>query len=46
MTNQIIPPHGGYKKLLSFQRAEIVYDAMVNFCQRFLDKLDRTYDHI
>lgn len=32
-----IPAHGGYKKLLSYQKAEIVYDATVYFCGRFLE---------
>jgi four helix bundle suffix protein len=41
-----IPPHGGYRKLLSYQKAEIVYDATVYFCARFLDKRDRTYDQM
>lgn len=41
-----IPPHGGYQDLFSFQKAQIVYDATVYFCQRFLDKRDRTYDQM
>ncbi|MEI7730071.1 MAG: four helix bundle suffix domain-containing protein [Verrucomicrobiota bacterium] len=41
-----IPPHGGYKHLFSYQKAEIVYDATVYFCGRFLDKRDRTYDQM
>ena len=46
MTERFIPPHGGYRDLLSFQKAEIVYDATVYFCKRFLDKRDRTYDQM
>ncbi len=42
----LIPKHGGYKKLLSFQKAEIVYDATVRFCSDFLDKRDRTVDQM
>ena len=30
MAGKFIPPHGGYQSLLSFQRAEVVYDATVN----------------
>jgi len=30
-------PHGGYRKLRSFQVAEIIYDGTVAFCSRFLD---------
>ncbi|HSY44293.1 MAG TPA: four helix bundle suffix domain-containing protein [Candidatus Acidoferrum sp.] len=41
-----IPPHGGYEKLMSFQKARIVYDGTVRFCQRFLEKRDRTYDQM
>jgi hypothetical protein len=36
MSQKFIPPHGGYKNLLSYQKAEIVYDATVRFCERFL----------
>jgi four helix bundle suffix protein len=46
MTEGFIPPHGGYKKLLSYQKAEIVYDATVYFCRRFIDMRDRTYDQM
>ncbi len=46
MTERFIPPHGGYEKLLSYQKATIVYDGTVRFCQRFLDKRDRTYDQM
>lgn len=41
-----IPPHGGYEKLLSYQKAIIVYDATVYFCNRFIDKRSRTYDQM
>ncbi len=46
MPEKFIPPHGGYKNLLSYQKAEIVYDGTVRFCQRFLSKRDRTYDQM
>ena len=42
----LIPPHGGYATLLSYRKAEIVYDATVYFCNRFLDKRDRTRDQM
>jgi four helix bundle suffix protein len=41
-----IPPHGGYEELLSFQKARVVYDATVCFCQRFLERRDRTVDQM
>ena len=34
---RVIPPHGGYRKLRSFQVAELVYDEAVVFCNRFVD---------
>jgi four helix bundle suffix protein len=42
MPQNFIPPHGGYEDLLSFQKARIVYDGTVRFCERFLDRRDRT----
>jgi four helix bundle protein len=41
-----IPAHGGYEQLLSFQKARIVYDGTVRFCERFVSKHDRTYDQM
>lgn len=41
-----IPAHGGYKKLRSYQKAQIVFDATVFFCRRFLDRRDRTVDQM
>ncbi|HEY4562035.1 MAG TPA: hypothetical protein VIJ36_03600 [Thermoanaerobaculia bacterium] len=41
-----IPPHGGYKQLISYQRAEIVYDATVHFCDRFVDRRSRAHDQM
>jgi four helix bundle suffix protein len=41
-----IPAHGGYRKLRSYQKAQIVFDATVFFCRRFLDKRDRTVDQM
>jgi hypothetical protein len=33
-----LPPHGNYSELLSFQKAEIVYDITFRFCHKFLSK--------
>lgn len=41
-----IPPHGNYAELLSYQKAEIVYDLTFRFCGRFLTKGDRTVDQM
>lgn len=42
----LIPPHGGYRDLQSYKMAEIVYDATVTFCDRFIDKRSRTHDQM
>jgi len=42
----LIPAHGGYRELKSFQQAELVYDATVKFCDRFIDKRSRTHDQM
>jgi four helix bundle protein len=43
---KLIPPHGGYRNLKSFQHAELVYDATAKFCDRFIDKRSRTHDQM
>ena len=42
----VIPAHGGYRQLKSFQHAELVYDATVKFCDRFVDRRSRTHDQM
>ncbi|HKH48797.1 MAG TPA: four helix bundle suffix domain-containing protein [Thermoanaerobaculia bacterium] len=46
MLDGFIPKHGGYRKLRSYQKAEIVYDATVSFCDRFIDRRSRTHDQM
>lgn len=50
ISGKIIPPHGGYRKLLSFQTAEIIYDYTVEFCKTYMtyktNKSYRTYDQM
>ncbi len=51
MTNQndspqLIPPHGGYQGLQSYRMSEIVYDATVVFCDRFINIRSRTHDQM
>src|SRR3981189_2261415 len=41
-----IPAHGNYRNLLSYQKAEIIYDFSYRFCHRFLGNLDRTNDQM
>jgi len=41
-----IPIHGGYRNLITFQKAEIIYDGTVYFTKRFFKKYDRTIDQM
>jgi four helix bundle protein len=43
---RLIPLHGGYRKLKSFQLAQLVYDVTVRFCDRYIEKRSRTHDQI
>jgi four helix bundle suffix protein len=43
---QLIPPHGGYRELQSYKMSEIVYDATIVFCNRFIDRRSRTHDQM
>jgi four helix bundle suffix protein len=45
-SSKFIPPHGGYQDLLSYQKALIVYDATLHFCNRFFSKFDRTREQM
>lgn len=43
---EIIPRHGGYRQLKSFQVAQLVYDTTVRFCNRYIDRRSRTHDQM
>ena len=46
-TNEpLIPKHGGYRRLKSFQVAQLVFDITVRFCDRYIDKRSRTCDQM
>jgi len=42
----ILPPRGDYQTLLSFQKAEVVYDITFRFAHKFLARGDRTIDQM
>ncbi len=42
----LIPLHGGYRKLKSFQVAQLAYDVTVRFCDRYIEKRSRTHDQM
>ncbi len=41
-----IPTHGGYRKLITYQKSEKIYDGTVYFTKRFFNKYDRTIGHM
>jgi four helix bundle suffix protein len=44
--SDLIPKHGGYRKLLSFQIAQLAYDVTVRFCDRYISPRSRTHDQM
>jgi four helix bundle suffix protein len=46
MTEPLIPKHGGYRRLVSFQVAQLAFDVTVRFCDRYIDKKSRTRDQM
>lgn len=42
----LIPKHGGYRQLKTFQLAQLVYDVTVQFCDRYVDRKSRTHDQM
>jgi four helix bundle suffix protein len=42
----LIPNHGGYRHLKSFQVAQLAYDVTVRFCNRYIDRRSRTHDQM
>jgi len=42
----LIPKHGGYRKLKSFQIAQLCYDVTVRFCGRYISPKSRTHDQM
>ncbi|MCD6447151.1 MAG: four helix bundle suffix domain-containing protein [Candidatus Marinimicrobia bacterium] len=43
---KLIPKHGGYRKLKSFQISRLVYDLTVRFCDKYISKFSRTHDQM
>lgn len=43
---EIISPHGGYRDLMSYQGATIIYDLTTDFCNKYIDKYSRTTDQM
>lgn len=43
---KLIPKHGGYRKLKSFQVAQLAYDVTVRFCDLYISPRSRTHDQM
>jgi four helix bundle suffix protein len=41
-----IPKHGGYERLITYQKAEIIYDGTYYFCKKYFHPYDRTIDQM
>jgi four helix bundle suffix protein len=46
MEREIIPRHGAYRRLKSFQIAQLIYDVTVRFCNRYVPARSRTRDQM
>ncbi len=44
--NRLLPPRGDYHNLLSFQKAEVIYDLTFHFAHKHLSRGDRTIDQM
>ena len=44
--NGFLPPGGNYRELLSYQKAEVIYDFTFRFCEKFFRRGDRTIDQM
>jgi four helix bundle suffix protein len=44
--DRLLPPRGDYHTLLSFQKAEVIYDITFRFAHKFLVRGDRTIDQM
>lgn len=44
--SELIPKHGGYRRLRGFQVAQVVYDVTVRFCDKYIGRFSRTHDQM
>ena len=45
-SEHLIPPHGGYSKLVTYKIGLLIYDATAAFCEHYFDRKDRTFDQM
>ena len=46
MNGDLIPRKGNYKKLLSYQKTEVIFEMTYYFCHHYLQRGDRTIDQM
>ncbi|HBM15548.1 MAG TPA: four helix bundle protein [Lentisphaeria bacterium] len=44
--SDLIQKHGGYRNLMSFQIAQLVYDLTARFAEKYIDRFSRTKDQM
>ena len=44
--NELIPRRGDYKKLISYQKADVIFQITYYFCEHFIARGDRTKDQM
>ncbi len=44
--SELIPKHGGYRNLKSFQISQLVYDITVKFVEKYISRFSRTTDQM
>src|SRR5271156_3527931 len=42
----LIPKHGGFRNLKTFQLARLIFDITIRFCDKFIEKRSRTHDQM
>ena len=45
-SEHLIPPHGGYSRLVTYKLGLLIYDATAAFCEHYFDRKDRTFDQM
>jgi four helix bundle suffix protein len=43
---KLIPVHGDYRNLKSFQIGQLIYDLTVRFCEKYVSRFSRTHDQM
>ena len=46
MSEELIPHRGNYKKLLSYQKSDVIFQLTYYFCHNYLQRGDRTIDQM